>query len=261
MLIQYTIRSVVLALGLVLSLPAMSAAIFDSVTGDVKAGASASAATAASQGQRIEAGTTIVTGRGGRATLRFDDGKYVLLHEYTEFRISGYTFIKDQPARDNFLFDFLKGAMRMVTAAIKPRSPNAYRIRTPQATIGIRGTDFMLASVNPLYVSVLGGTVTATNTGGTVAFGAGTTGFVANASALAAVVPASSLPASVSTAFGQLGSIAVGAGGAVGATAAATGTITPAAAAIAAGVAAAVAVSISDDDTPAPATATATATR
>ena len=258
MLIQYAIRSTTLLLGLLFSLSTFAAAVLESATGDVKVGPTTATASAASTGQAVPAGSTVVTGRGGRATLRFDDGNFVLLHEHTEFRIAEHVYAKEAPAKDKFVVELLRGMLRMVTAAVKPRNPQAYAIRTPQATIGIRGTDFMLASVNPLYISVLGGTVTASNAAGLVAFNAGATGFVANAGVLAASVSAATLPASVSAAFSQLGSIAIGAGGAVGASAAAAGGISVVPAAIAAGVAAGIAVSAGSDDLPAPATATAT---
>lgn len=245
MLIQYTIRSTIFLLGLVASLSAFAAAVIESAAGQVRVGASVSTAAAASTGQRIEAGSTVVTGPGARATLRFDDGQYVLLHENTQFRVAEYAYAKEAPAKDKFVFELLRGALRMVTAAVKPRNPSAYLVRTPVATIGIRGTDFMLAEVNPLYISVLHGTVLATNTGGTLTLVAGSTGFVANAATLGALISAGALPASVSAAFSQLSSIALSVGGAVGATgAAAGGALAPEAIAIGAAVAAGVAAAV-----------------
>jgi len=248
MLIQYTIRSLVFALGLLASVSAFAAAVIETASGQVRAGPTALTATAVTVGQRIQAGSTVVTGPKAQATLRFDDGQYVLLHEHTEFRVAAYSYTKGAPANDRFGFELLRGVMRMVTAAVKPLNPRAYSVRTPQAAIGIRGTDFMLAVVNPLYISVLGGTVQAANAAGTVGFAAGSTGFVANAAVLAATISAAALPVAVATAFKQLGAIAVNAAGAVGATQAAAGGITPTAALVGAAIAVGIGAALSDDD-------------
>jgi len=89
------------------------------------------------------------------------------------------------------------------------RNRQVVALRTPQATIGIRGTDFMVALVNPVYVSVLQGTVTATNAAGTVAFGAGAIGSIETSTTLAAEIPASALPAAAAAAFSNLSAAAV----------------------------------------------------
>src|SRR5207302_8440389 len=123
------------------------------------------------------------------------------------------------------VFDLIKGALRMVSGAIVARNREAVALRTPQATIGIHGTDFMVALVNPAYVSVIPGVVAVTNTAGTVAFGAGTIGSVANSAALATVIPASALPAAPPAALPIFGAAAVAAyGGAVSGDGRAAGT-------------------------------------
>jgi hypothetical protein len=249
-----SIRWLVFVGALLFSLTGFAAAVIETATGQVRAGPNAKAATAASAGQRIQTGSVIVTGAKSLATLKFDDGQVAVVHENSEFRVAEYVFVKDQPAKDRFSFELLRGALRLVTATIAPRNPQAYSVRTPMATIGIRGTDFMLAIVNPLYMSVLAGTISATNVAGTVAFAAGATGTVATATALAAAIPAAALPASVAATFSQLGAVTVGAAGAAAATGAAAGGITPAVAAGVAAAAAAAAAIAAGEDTPISAT-------
>lgn len=244
------IRWLVFLATLSFSLSVFAAAVIETANGQVRAGPNAKAATAASTGQRIQAGSVVVTGAKSLATLKFDDGQVAVIHENSEFRVAEYVFVKDQPARDRFSFELLRGALRLVTATIAPRNPAAYQVRTPLSTIGIRGTDFMLAIVNPLYISVLSGTVAATNAAGTVAFAAGSTGLVASATTLAASISAAALPASVSATFSSLSAVTVGAAGAAAATGAAAGAVTPAAIAGAAAAAAAAAAAVGQDDTP-----------
>jgi hypothetical protein len=138
----------------------------------------------------------------------------VVLNENTEFRVNQYSFDKDKPQSDNMAVQLYKGAMRSVSGLIGTRNRQAFALVAPQATIGIRGTDFMIALVNPAYLSVLQGTISATNAVGTATFGAGATATVASATALAVAIPASALPASVASTFGNLSSVAVGAAGA-----------------------------------------------
>jgi hypothetical protein len=165
--------------------------------------------------------------------LRFDDGQQVVLNQNTEFRIVDFRYNEGDPRSDRTVFELLRGALRMVSGTIGSRNPQAVALRTPQATMGIRGTDFMVALVNPAYISVLQGAVTATNTAGTVAFGAGTVGSVATSATLAAAIPASALPAAASAAFGNLGAAAVvGAAGTAGGVSAGAGEATGAAAGV-----------------------------
>ena len=232
------IRFALFLCGVLFSLYGFAAAVVETATGTVRVGASAAAAAVVSPGQRLQAGSMVVTGPKSQAILRFDDGQIMILHEQTEFRVAEYSFIKDEPGKDRFSFELLKGALRSITALVTQRTPKAYLIRTPQATIGIRGTDYMLAIVNPLYFSVLGGTIDVANVAGPAAFTGGSTGIVANANALASSLAASSLPAAVTSAFSQLAAVPIAAAGAAGATGAAAGGISPAAIAIGAAVAA-----------------------
>jgi hypothetical protein len=119
------------------------------------------------------------------------------------------------------------------------------QLRVPQATIGIRGTDFMVALVNPAYVNVVSGAISATNGGGAVVFGAGSIGQVASASALAVPIPASALPAAASSAFSNLAAAQVAAAVTPAAASSATaGAATGAVAAPTAGVGAAVVIGV-----------------
>lgn len=243
------IRVLAVLSGLLYSVSALAAAVVENVTGDVRAGASAAAAAAVKSGQRLQAGSTVVTGGKSRATLRFDDGQAVLVGENSEFRIVEYAHAKDDAKKDRFVFELVKGAMRSVTAMLTGRNPQAYALRTPQATIGIRGTDFMVAVVNPAFISVLSGTINAANKAGAVNFGAGSTATVSSATSLPASIPASSLPGSVASSFSQLSSVTVSAAAgtaAAEAAGAAAGGLTPAAIGIAGAIAAGVLGAASD---------------
>ena len=197
--------------------------VVQSVTGDVRAAAGSASPASVARDQRILPGTTVTTGPGAQTIIRFDDGHVVVLNENSEFRVNAYSFDQNQPQRDNIAMQIFKGAMRSVSGLIGARSRNAYALLAPQATIGIRGTDFMIALVNPAYLSVIQGSVAATNAAGTAAFAAGSTATVASATTLAASISAAALPASVASTFSSLSSAAVGAGAAGAGTGTGTG--------------------------------------
>jgi ferric-dicitrate binding protein FerR (iron transport regulator) len=63
-------------------------------------------------------------------------------------------------------------------------------LSTPQATIGVRGTDFMVMLTNPSFVSVLRGAIEVRNAAGTATFSAGAMGTVSTAATRAAPIAA-----------------------------------------------------------------------
>ena len=135
-------RSVILICGMLFATSGHTAATLEAVTGDVRTGLTAPAAAPARTGQRIDRGSLVLTGPKSRATLRFDDGQAVALHESSEFRIAEYAFSKDQPAADRSRFELLRGALRAVSGLIAQRNPQAgeyhllrRRSPTPPSTV------------------------------------------------------------------------------------------------------------------------------
>lgn len=216
---------------LALSTPAAAwaNATIQSSRGEVQVGTSMQTLIPARENQRLAPGTTVVTGADSQVVLNFEDGQRVVLHQNTQFRIVDFQYNTARPEADRAIFDILRGALRIVTGAIGQRNRSAFSLRSPQATIGVRGTDFMVSIINPLYISVTQGAVAASNAAGTVAFSAGTIGTVATGSALATTISASALPAAASSAFTALGSVQISAAGAL--TTAGSGTATGAGAA------------------------------
>lgn len=235
-----SILSVFAVAALLASAQALADAALVNMKGDVRIGNNP-----ALPQQKVISGSTITTGIGAQATLRFDDRQQVVLNENTTFRITDFRYRAAEPRADRAVFDLLRGALRFITGVVGARNQSVVQLRVPQATIGIRGTDFMVALVNPAYVNVLSGAISTTNGGGAVVFGAGSIGQVASASALAVPIPASALPAAASGAFSNLAAAQVAAAVTPAAASSATaGAATGAVAAPTAGVGAAVAVGV-----------------
>lgn len=189
------------------SAQAFADATIVAMKGDVRVGNSP-----ASVNSAVFSGATVTTGPGAQAYLKFDDQQQIVLNENTTFRIADFRYRAAEPRGDRAVFDLLRGALRFITGIVGVRSRNSVALRVPQATIGVRGTDFMVALVNnPAYVNVTHGAIGVTNGGGTAVFGEGAVGQVSSASSLATSIPASSLPAGAAGAFGNLAAAPVAA--------------------------------------------------
>lgn len=197
-------RALIVLVAFVAAAASHAAATLETITGDVRVGRNTAIAVPARATQTVATDNVVTTGPKSRATLRFTDGSGVALYENAEFRISDYAFSRENPAGDRSRFELLKGAMRAVTGLLGQRSPNAYSVRTPQATIGIRGTDFMLAVVNPLFFQILNGSISVVNSAGAPVFASGAIGTVAADGTLALTIAPGALPAGVVQAFNQL---------------------------------------------------------
>ena len=88
---------------------------------------------------KIFAGETILTGRDGELHARTDDHGYVAFRANTRMKIDSYLAEGDKD--DNVVMSLLYGSLRSITGWIGKHNADKYAIRTPTATIGIRGTD------------------------------------------------------------------------------------------------------------------------
>ncbi len=193
---------------------ASAAALVEAMSGDVRVETNG-VTSGVQANQRIEAGSTVHTSGSGRAVLRFDDGQLAALNPNTDFRIDGYKFDAAKPELDRIAMSIFRGSMRFVTGLIGGRNRSAFALKTTTATVGIRGTDFVVGVQEGDYLSVTQGAVSGTNFAGTTNFAAGESGFIASSSVLAAVIPSTAIPSGISTAFTQLGTLSLG--GAAGA--------------------------------------------
>lgn len=93
------------------------------------------------KGLPLREGDRLTTSEGGSAIIKLEDGTRMTVRPNSELVLQQYKFAAD--ATDNRLvMQLLRGGMRAVTGLIAKSSPNAARIQTNTATIGIRGTDF-----------------------------------------------------------------------------------------------------------------------
>lgn len=155
----------------------------------------------------VSSGTVIRTGKASHAVLKFEDGQVVSLQADTTFQIRKYVYSPMNPGENSILFSMFKGGTRFVTGMIGKVNPDSFRLATPDTTLGIHGTDFIVViASNGTRSQVVSGSISLTNAAGTTVLTAGQTALTSSATALTATVPASSVPAGT---FGQLNAIAL----------------------------------------------------
>jgi len=147
-----TLLFVLLAFAPGLAAAAEAAAEVVLVTGRVTA-ASAAGARSLSAGDHVNAGDTLNVGANSYANLKFADGGRVLLRPNTEFTVEAYTYkaapmaapgAAPAPAAGSgqAFFRLVRGGFRAISGLIGKVDQQSYRVTTPVATIGIRGTDY-----------------------------------------------------------------------------------------------------------------------
>jgi len=160
------------------------------VTGQVGAGQPVKV----DKGQTLVNNATITTSPQSYAVLKFEDGTSVLLKENTSFQIQNYAYNPKVPEDASAIFNLVRGGLRMLTGLVTSRNRDALKVATPVVTMGIRGTEFMAALVNPLYLQVFSGAVSATNAAGTVVFNAGQAAVVTSSTTLGSLIPMTQVP-------------------------------------------------------------------
>ncbi|MCW8929575.1 MAG: FecR domain-containing protein [Gammaproteobacteria bacterium] len=84
----------------------------------------------------------ISTGKDAGIQLRFTDGALMVLEDESQLTISEYAFNDNK--NDQVLFELLEGKLRTITGKIGKKNKKNYQMKTPVATIGIRGTHYVL---------------------------------------------------------------------------------------------------------------------
>jgi len=97
-----------------------------------------------SLGAPVYSGEQLETAADSYGVLVFRDGTRITLKAETRFDIENYAYQAAQPERDSTFFRLVRGGVRALTGAIADRNPDAFKVYTATATIGIRGTGFDL---------------------------------------------------------------------------------------------------------------------
>ena len=100
----------------------------------------AGAARTLKRGDDVFSGDQLSTPNGARLQVSFADGAYISLQPDSEYAIEQYQFSGQQDGTERASYRLLKGGVRALTGLVGKKNPDAYKVQTPVATIGIRGT-------------------------------------------------------------------------------------------------------------------------
>ena len=161
------------------------------------------------KGSEIKEGDTLVTGR-GRIHVRLIDGGFISVYPNSKYKIDVFKFsgtkfdsatkeensekvLKQESTEDRGFFSLLKGAARQITGLLGRTYNKNFKVKTPVATIGIRGTGFFTrlcqadcydddGNLKPdgMYVKNNTGIITMTTDAGSVTLAQGQSAFAAS---------------------------------------------------------------------------------
>jgi hypothetical protein len=165
------------------------------------------------QNSAVESGDTLVSEKNTYAQIRFVDNGEITLQPGTTFRIDNFVYEPEKPESDSAAFSLVAGGVRSVTGLLGKRNHDRFSLTTPDASIGVRGTTFIVQYAPPsqnsgaggsaiagpqapgkslppgLYVQVIDGLIVLNNKSGSQGFQAGQFGFVASNVQPPVVVP------------------------------------------------------------------------
>jgi len=93
------------------------------------------------KGLEFREGDTLSTSGGGSAIIRLQDGTRMTLRPGTDLVIDSFRY-QENASDNNMLLSLFAGGLRAITGLISKNAPQAAKLRTKTATVGIRGTDF-----------------------------------------------------------------------------------------------------------------------
>ncbi|BCM24791.1 FecR family protein [Methyloradius palustris] len=99
-------------------------------------------ASQAIKGDDINPGDTIKT-TDGRVQVRFTDGGYMSFQPNTEFKVEDYSYTGKTDGTEKAFFRLIEGGLRAITGVVGHANKPNYKVSTPVATIGIRGSEYL----------------------------------------------------------------------------------------------------------------------
>jgi len=94
-------------------------------------------------GMEIKVGDVVRTDAAGSAGLIFSDDTVITMEPRTELVVEDYLF-EPLEGRLGFIARILRGTISYLSGQIEKLSPGSVQLRTPAATIGVRGTHVLV---------------------------------------------------------------------------------------------------------------------
>jgi len=106
------------------------------------------ARSAVTRGMTIAVGDSIETRSNGHVHIRFVDDALVSVRPNSRLSIDRYDFDAGQPERSAVKFSLSEGVTRAISGQAAKAARDRFRLNTPIAAIGVRGTDFVVGAVD-----------------------------------------------------------------------------------------------------------------
>ena len=130
--------------------PAWSAAgVIQMVMGQARVWERSGLERTAQRGVQLYEGDTVATGANSNVQIRMSDEAMIWLRPDTRLRIDEYAVANQKGDKERGLLSLINGSFRTLTGSIGVANKANYEIATPNATIGIRGTDHEVAFIGP----------------------------------------------------------------------------------------------------------------
>ena len=94
------------------------------------------------QGDFVFVNDEILTGDRSFAVLQFTDGAKVTVRPGSKLIIETYLYAGNDG--DESTLNLVSGGLRVITGAMAKTNPENYKVRTPVALMGVRGTEFSI---------------------------------------------------------------------------------------------------------------------
>jgi hypothetical protein len=98
------------------------------------------------RGAAVREGDRIETGAGGHVHLKFVDGGRISVRPASRLQIENYSHTDQQPALTAIRFKLDEGVVRSITGTWGEAARDRFRLNTPLAAIGVKGTDFSVSA-------------------------------------------------------------------------------------------------------------------
>ena len=94
------------------------------------------------QGDFVYVNDEIMTSNRSFAVLQFTDGAKVTVRPDSTMIIEQYLYAGNE--NDEATLNLVEGGLRVITGAMAKTNPENYKVRTPVALMGVRGTEFSI---------------------------------------------------------------------------------------------------------------------
>jgi hypothetical protein len=106
------------------------------------------------KGAPVSVGDKVYTEQNGHVHIRFIDNALVSVRPQSTLLIERYEYNALRPEASTVKFDLTEGVVRSISGGAASAAKNRFRLNTPVAAIGVRGTDFVV-NANALSTKAL----------------------------------------------------------------------------------------------------------